>query len=334
MPLLTLLLTTAVAKGTVNLVLVDAHNKPLVGRDIWLTPTNSTKALRPFGVQWYVSPGDNVWHGTTNAKGQATIKGVPLRKPLMVVCNFGNRFDDYVRKSFAEATSVGLMKFEGAVYAGKPAKVVLAEDYRIVGKVTDYNGKPIPGSKVYLSDTGFGHMGGYPGTTLDEAVTAADGTYSMDRLPNCAFIVSVEAPDHYGVYGRTDNTPWEFLYVVNQGGVSGYSALLRKPETRFDFQIVQTAEVKVDVTGTFAEVNDWTIWLEKSPRTKDTFSDYTGHVLGKERSTTWHVMPGTYQVIFDNEKFWCSGPKFTVGQGEQKLLTVHMRDALKTKKRK
>src|SRR5262249_18366498 len=160
---------------------------------------------------------DGPYHGTTNKSGDVSIQRVPLRKPMMAIVKFGPRFDAFVsRNGNAAGGSMDVMKFEGAVYAGKKAHLVLANDREVSGTVTDAAGKPMPGIKVFLTDTGFGHMGGYPGTTLDKQTTDASGAYRFTMLPNCSFLAMVEAPSHRAVESRPGKGQWKLLAIVDQ----------------------------------------------------------------------------------------------------------------------
>ncbi len=326
-----LTLTLAIRTGTVRLHLTDAHNRPIPNHEVWLDTTSSTKPVRPFGVQWFIPSGP--YHGSTDKNGDAAIPGVPLRKPMMVVTRFGPRFDSYVTKNGnASGASLDVIKFEGAVYAGQKARVVLADDYEVSGTVTDAAGKPLPGIAVYLGDTGFGHMGGYPGTTLDGQVTDTHGAYRFTKLPNCAFLVVVDAAPHMGVESRVGNGPWRFLAIIGQLETSE-SVLTDKPKTTCDFRVSRTAHLTVSFKGTPSELKGWTAWAYRG---KDST---TGQDLGYDSSSSkvdWDVLPGniTIWVSIERGERWYVANKLTVQPGDVRTVEISMSEVLKRKARK
>jgi len=325
---LALLIAAAPKTGTVRLHLTDTHNRPIPNHEIWLTSTNSTKSVRPIGVQWFLP--DSPLHGKTNHAGEVAISKVPLGKPMMVVTKFGPRFDDFVEKNGnSSGSSLDVMKFEGAVYAGRRAHIVLARDREISGKVTDASGKPLEGVDVLLSDTGFGHMGGYPGTTLDRQSTDANGVYRFTRLPNCAFLIMADAKPHMAVESRPGSGPWELLAIVGQGWTSA-SAVLDKPVTTCDFRIYPTARLTVTFRGTPSELKGWTGWISRGKVTvaaRDIDYDASSSTI------TCDALPGQNTIVLTRDR----GEKrivvkrFTIKTGESLRVEISMADVLKRK---
>lgn len=326
---LALLLASAPKTGTIQLHLTDAHNRPIPNHEIWLTSTNSTKSVRTIGIQWYIPGGP--FHGITNRDGDVSISKVPLRKPMMVVTKFGPRFDDFVEKNGnASGASLDVMKFEGAVYAGKRSHIVLANDREITGKITDASGGPLKGVNVLLSDTGFGHMGGYPGTTLDKQSTDASGFYRFTRLPNCTFLVMADAAPHMAVESRPGRGPWEFLAIVGQAWTSA-SAVLNSPVARCDFRIYPTARLTVRFKGTPLELKGWTGWVSTGKVTvaaRDIDYDATSSTI------TCDALPGEVTVVLTRNRGEkrIVAKKFAIRTGESLSIEISMAEVLKREK--
>ena len=116
------LLAFLIPRGAVQLHVTDAHGKPIPNRKVSLAETNSTKPIRPFGIQYWAS--DEHMNGITNASGDVTILHVRPGKPMMVLVNFGPRFAPYLQKQHAgdppgyHYPTLDVMKLDGAVYAG------------------------------------------------------------------------------------------------------------------------------------------------------------------------------------------------------------------------
>ena len=324
-----LLIAAAPRTGTVRIHLTDAHNRSIPNHDIWLSETNSTKPVRPFGVQWYIPSGPGSFHGTSNRSGDVAISRVPLCKPMMVVTKFGPRFDAFVGKDNPSGLKLDVMKFEGAVYAGKRAHIILANDREITGKVTDAAGKPLNGVKVLLSDTGFGHMGGYPGTTLDRQATDGSGVYRFTRLPSCAFLLLPDAPTHMAVESRPGKGPWDFLAIVGQEWTSA-SALLTRPITVCDFRIYPTARLTVMFKGTPSEFKGWTAWISRGSVTvaaREIDYDATSSTI------TCDALPGQITVVLtrDRGEKRIVAKKFVIKTGESLKVEISMAEVLKRK---
>ncbi len=305
------------SRGTVALTVVDAHGKPIANREVWLDDTNSTKPIKPFGVQYGIPNRKPALKSKSNAAGVVKIAGVKTGKPMMVVTRLSPRFDDFVKKQTPEYEhwSMEIMRFEGAVYAGKPAKIVVADDYAIEGTVTDaQTGAPVADVPIALSDTGIGHMSGYPGTTIDETKTDANGHYAFRKLPNCIFEVDASPNgSSFGVESKTGNEPWQFRLLVNSKGEWAGSAsagvFLKSPLTRFDFRVSKTAQIDVTVKrGTQKTLRGWSLF----PYMKDA-SGATGRVLDypdpnkpphgpiDEDTAEFQLLPGTYKMVLQPE---------------------------------
>ncbi len=324
-----LLVMTSLKTGTVRLHLTDSHNKPIARHQVWLTPTNSTKLVRPFGVQWVIPGGS--YHGVTNQSGDVAISGVPMRKAMAVVTKFGPRFDPFVAKNGnPSGSSLDVMKFEGAVYAGKKASIMLADDREICGTVSDGEGKPMAGVEVVLSDTGFGHMGGYPGTTLDLQRTDARGFYRFARLPNCSFSFYALGPKGTAVQAQMDKGPLELLSTDDMG--TSASAMGSKAKTICNFHIVRTATVTAVFKGTPTEFAGWTAWMAAGS------SDLGGQELDYRPDSaqiTREALPGeiTIWISRDRGRIAYVAQKITVKPGETRTLEISMADVLKRKQR-
>jgi len=321
------LLLVVARTGTVRIHLTDGHNRPIAHHKVWLAETNSSKPVRPFGVQWGIPKGP--YHGVTNKNGGVAIPGVPLRKPMMVVVKFGPRFDAFVAKNGnSSGGSLDAMKFEGAVYAGKSAHVILAEDREITGTVTDAGGKPLKDVEVALSDTGFGHMGGYPGTTLDVQKTDGRGMYRFTRLPNCSFLMTADAAEGMALESRVEKGPWEFLAIIGQFWTS-QSVLLSKPSSRCDFRISQTAQITVIFKGTPAEFKGWTASVSPHGGGQDIGYSPSSSTL-KSR-----VLPGPVTVWLTRDAGQRSvvAKKLTLKPGESRTIQIVLADLLAGKSR-
>jgi len=303
------------SKGTVTLTVVDAHGKPIVGRDVWLDDTNSTKPIRPFGVQYGIPNRKPALKGKTNAAGVVKITGVRTGKAMMVVTRLSPRFDAFVKKQTPEYEhwSMEIMRLEGAVYAGKPAKIVVADDYAIEGTVTDaQTGAPIADVPIALSDTVIGHMSGYPGTTIDETKTDANGKYAFRNLPNCIFEVEASPKgSSIGVESKTGNEPWRYrMFLDAKGQMAGSSSsgvYLKGSKTQFDFRVSRTAQLEVVVKrGTIKSMRGWSLFPFMNDRDGATglaldFENPNKPPRGPmdEDSAEFQLLPGTYKMVFE-----------------------------------
>jgi hypothetical protein len=319
----------AIQTGTVKIHLTDAHNHPISAHEVWLDSTNSTKAVRPFGVQWYIP--DGPFHGITDKAGNVSIPHVPLRKPMMVVMKFGPRFDPFVGENNPSGASLDVIKFDGAVYAGRTAHVILADDREISGKVTDAEGKPISGIEVVLSDTGFGHMGGYPGTRLDLQKSDSGGNYRFSKLPNCTFSLFAFGPEGTAVESRVGSGPGE-LISTSEFETSA-SVLTREPKTTCDFKIIRTARVTATFKGTAAEFDGWTAWIHAGE------TDLGGQQLDYSSGSTTitrETLPGPVTVWVSRErgKIWWVAKKLDVKPGENRTVEISMAEVVKRKQRR
>jgi|GEM_PF-4440335 len=314
-------LLAAAKTGTVKIHLTDDRNRPIPNHEVWLTETNSTKQVRPIGIQWVIP--DEPYHGITDKNGDVAIRQVPLRKSMMVVTKFGPRFDAFVAKhGNASGLSLDVMKFEGAVYAGKSAHVVLAEDREIAGIVTDAAGKPLKDVEVVLTDTGFGHMGGYPGTDLDIQKTDGSGVYRFTRLPNCEFLISTIAEKGMAVESRAGKSPWQLIAIVGQEWTS-QSVLLSKPRAQCDFRIYQTAQVTVTFKGTPSELKGWTAEISNAGGQQLDFQP--SYSTLKRRTLPGEV---TIWLTRDDGKIRRVVKKLNLKPGESRTLEISMADVL------
>jgi hypothetical protein len=327
--MITTLAYFAIQTGTVRIHLTDAHSRPIAGHEIWLDKTNSTKAVRPFGIQWYIPGGS--FHGITDKAGNVSIPKVPLKKPMMVVVKFGPRFDPFVGENNPSGASLDVMKFEGAVYAGKKAHVILADDREISGKVTDAEGKPLAGIEVTLSDTGFGHMGGYPGTRLDLQKTDSQGNYRFTKLPNCYFSLFAFGPEGTAVQSRVGSGPTELISTSDFG--TSASVLAKEPKATCDFKIIRTAKVTAIFKGTAAEFDGWTAWIYAGD------NDLGGQQLDYSPTSTTitrETLPGpiTIWVSRDLGNVWWVAKKLDVEPGEKRTVEISMAEVLKRRQRR
>jgi hypothetical protein len=296
-----LLLAIAGGPGTdVKLHVTDAHGKPLANQEVWLQPTNSTKPIRPFGIQWGTPDNNRYMHGFTDANGNVIIQKAKWRTPLMVITRFGPRFNSYVDKQHlhdpagaVEHQDMDVMKMEGAVYAGGSAHIVIANDYRIVGRVTDFEtGKPVPNVPIYLDDTSFGHMGGYPLTELDDTKTDASGSFVFSHLPNCQFTIFLWMKPTYGLEGREDHGKWDALGVNRPGfnGAIGEMLLLNKPVVKCDFRLSEPAELTVIVDMHGRSAADWVVATAED-----------GQGLSNGTTFKTFCLPGPQRIVFTRE---------------------------------
>ncbi|CAN5487536.1 hypothetical protein BH11ARM1_BH11ARM1_00950 [soil metagenome] len=256
-----LLMVSGVYIGTIKLHLTDAHNRPIANHEAWLVSTNSTKPIRPFGVQWWIPEDWGYYHGKTDANGDIAIPGLPVEDPMMVITKFGPRFDSLVGEEDRGTASVDVIKYEGAVYPGKPSHMLLANDYEISGKVTDASRKPLKGVTVFLSDTGIGHMSGRPQMVLDQQETDSGGNYRFKKLPNCEFEIMASADPGHGIESRPGKGAWKFLEIVDQYS-SSQLVTLRTSKTICDFRISITAKLTVKFKGTPSEFKGWSVWVQ------------------------------------------------------------------------
>lgn len=321
-----LLLATALGPGTdVKLHVTDAHGRPKANREIWLQPTNSTKPVRPFGVQWIAPDNDRYMHGLTDAKGNVTIHKAKWRTPLMVITRFGPRFDPYVARSHANDPPgyvyqhMDVMKMEGAVYAGGSAHIVIADDYEIVGRVTDFkSGDPLPNVPVYLEDTDFGHMGGYPLTDLDDTKTDAGGNFAFTNLPNCNMTVEVRPNTPYGIEARVDNKKWKPIAVYGGPdhfyGSWGTWVLLNKPISRCDFRISKPARLTIKVSG--GSLDGWSVNVD----------DEGGLDLSGASTFTEYYVPGAHEVWFERNSDYkrFNAARIRLSDAEKRTLDLRL----------
>jgi hypothetical protein len=299
-----LLLVSLVGTGSVHLTLTDAHNKPLVHREVWLDSTNSTKNVRPFGDFWFI-PNAQKMTGVTDGNGKVTIDRIPTGEPYMVITRLGSRFGE----------NMDVMKLEGAVYVGKPAHIIVADDYKIVGAVTQFEtGAPLEGVSIELDDTGFGQMGGYPLTRLDSTKTDSHGRYVFDRLPNCSYTVMMrDVSPGMGVESRVENGAWEFLQISGEdgefGGSSERSMRLVKSEASYDFRQSRAAKLKLIIRkGSLKTMRGWTVSLrtEADGSSKGVLLDYENLNVPAAppkdiQIVTWPVMHGNHSIIFTRD---------------------------------
>jgi hypothetical protein len=164
---------------------------------------------------------------------------------MMVVTRFGPRFEPLGQRKRASGIRMDTMKLDGAVYAGKPTRVIVARNREIVGQVVDYKGSPLAGIPITLSDTMYGHMSGYPLTELDATRTDASGNYRFARLPNCRFTISAlpKVPAHVETLSAKGR--WEFLSVDRGQGLSGYIGVIVQADgaiSRCDFRVSKPTE--------------------------------------------------------------------------------------------
>ena len=318
--------------GTVKLRLTDEMSRPVAAHEIWLAPTNSTKPVRPFGIQWQVPQGAGTYCGLTDNSGEVSIKGVPTGRPMMVITKFGPRFDEFVGESRPGGGSFDVMKFEGAVYTGRTSHITLSQSREILGRVVDGSGQPLSGVDVELTDTGFGHMGGYPGTTLDIQRTDTDGHYRFTNLPNCHFLIMPKAESHAAIDSRMGEGAWRFLGIVDQRW-SSQSILLNRRVTTADFRVQPTGLVSVTFKGAKAELKGWTAWAARGS------NDLTGRDLGYDESAssfTCYCPPGQLTIWLSREgsDYRQLAGRFWVTAGERKTVRISIAEALNRKTNK
>lgn len=341
--IVTLLATMVMAPVTLHLS--NAKGKPIANREVWIMPTNSTKGIRNFGWHWSIPRGSDAKKGKTDSAGNVKIDGVKKGVPMMVITIFGPRFDPIIRAravaqdpevaKYTESQSMDVIKFEGAVYAGKPANVVLADNYQITGRATDFEtGAPVPNVTVVLKDTGFGHMGGYPGTDLEETKTDAQGRYTFRNLPNLYYEIEArKAGPSVGIESRPESGNWRVATIFNSKGEwqlsSDRGLLLDQPQRSFDFRISKTATLEIVVKkGTAKSFKGWTVSVD------GTSGSGSGENLGwidpnkpaseseKDKFIEQTLIPGTCTVIFlresDSKQFQVAKLKLKSGS-HQKL---------------
>jgi hypothetical protein len=336
--MLTLLaLTLAYSTGTVKLHIVDAHGKPLANRVVWLVPTKATKPIGSFGYHWPQSQPKLT--GSTNGKGDVEFRGVRKGQPMMVIVRFGPRFDPFVLKKFREIAppnvtmvdmTMDVVRFDGAAYVGKSTKVVLADDYQIIGRVIDREtGKQRSKVLVQLSDTGTGHMSGYPGTTIEETLTDAKGNYVFKNLPNLAYEVFIGPSVPFAVESKVDADPWRLIVIV--GGKDLWSStsnwcVLDKPLKRADFRISVPAKVTIKMKGGSAKLEGWVLSVGEG---------YAGRVLAYPGDYVVAVLPGKLEVWITHD----SGKKvhvdwITLRPGESRTLEYTLSEVLARRRKK
>lgn len=337
--ILSILATTAVAPVTLHLS--DAKGKPIANHEVWVMPTNSEKGIRNFGYQWFIPSSKDAKKGKTDASGNVKIAGVKKGVPMMVITRFGPRFDPQLRKNENPPPTMDVIKFEGAVYAGKPAKVILADNYEITGRVTDFEtGAPIPNVTVVLEDTGFGHMGGYPLTDLEETKSDANGQYVFRNLPNCCFSVTArkEGPS-VGIESRMDSKIWRVESLYNTKGEwqlsADHSLVLDQSRKICDFRISKAATLEIVVKkGTAKSFKGWTLHIEGA---SDTGS---GRQLGwidpnkpasepaKDEYIEETLIPGPCTISFERESDHKQFPvaKLTLKSGSRQKLEFKISD--------
>lgn len=311
--IISVVLSSHIATGTVRLQVTDSHGKPIANRQIWLAPTNSTKSVRPFGYQWWLPDAPTTLTGKTDKAGNVSISGVQKGKPMMIITRFGPPFDAYVQSQYHTPHSMDVMKMDGAVYVDKPARVVVSDDYEILGRVTKLEtGGPVPGVEVILLDTLMGHMSGYPLTPLDKTITKTDGTYSFRRLPNCDFTVFLgKVTPSSGVESKAEFEPWTYMDITDAKGESSMRDIrgltYRKPRAYLNFRLSQIAYLTTTIRkGTFSTMRGWILWMDRvdvHPR-----ANLSGNSLDwadpnhpnskpkKEEVFTRSLIPGTYLI--------------------------------------
>lgn len=287
----------------VSLKVTNTHGKPISNHEVWLTPTSSTKDIRPFGDFWKIEPSN--FYGKTNAFGDVVIVGVPRGKPMGVITRFGPRFDPFVRAETNLDIEMDVMKLQGAVYPGRPAHVIIADDYQISGLVTNAEtGAPMRGVEVHLCDNFFGHMLGYPLTTLDETKTNASGRYAFKRLPNCSFnVVLPSTGPSRAVESRVGSGPWDIRSSGNYSSAS--PILLNRSRTNCDFRISRLATLTVAVRkGTARSLGGWALWVgfhrsgfrDDFPDGNRCYLDRLAPPNREQEVTSQALIPGTYTV--------------------------------------
>ena len=349
--LLSLAVSYALATGVVKLTVNDAPGKPVVNRQIWLVPTESTKNVRPFGVHWRVPDTAPIHTGTTDKAGKVSIRGVQKEKPMMVIMRFGPRFDAFVMKDShrsPDSPSMDVMKFEGAVYAEKPAQILLANDYEIGGRVTDRDsGKPIAGFAVNLCDTMAGHMSGYPLTVIDQVTTGLDGRYTFSNLPNCYYSLEMgRVGPLVGIESKFGNDQWKVDGVSQQE--KGFAemtvqpeVLLNKPKAHVDFRVSRVAELTVDIKkGLAKSLRGWILTVEFRgagfSRELDWASMSSKRSPSKsEEVITQTLVPGTYSILLERKSDHATFVAKTIQlkSGEHKRIDLTLSTALASKRR-
>lgn len=346
--IISLLLPLAMGPGTdVKLYVTNAHGKPVINREIWLEQTNSTKKIRPFGVQWRAPDNNRYMHGVTDATGNVTISKAKWRTPLTVITRFGPRFDPYVDLEHADDppgairhVSMDVMKLEGAVYAGGSGHVVIADDYKIEGRVTDFEtGKPIANVPVYLEDTDFGHMGGYPLTDLDKTTTDGTGRYSFTRLPNCYFTVEIRPKSPHGIEASEPGAEWSLVsvdggpkprdgtFIQGYYGTYGRQLLLDRPLRQCDFRVSVPTLLTVKVNGGSKPIKGWTVWVD---------DDAPGLELSYSSTFIIYLVPGMHHVVLERHS---DSRRFNAGQvllksGEKRTLEYRLEDIVGKRRNK
>lgn len=165
--------------ATITLNVVDGHGRPAKGKRLTITPNPNNTKLERVGViapPLYLPDGmEPFLSRVSDDNGKIVFPKLPRGENFRITTLVG--FDDP-------------MHYLGVVTPGQTATVVLADDYELTGQVLRA-GKPVPNIPVYISDTGHGHMSGYPGTVLRTVKTDQQGRYRVTNLPNCAFNVSL-----------------------------------------------------------------------------------------------------------------------------------------------
>lgn len=247
--------------GTVTLHVIDEHGAPIADHEVILERSSEVMPLRPYGFQWF-DPGypkeiQARLAGKTNSAGNVSFSKLPKGVGFMVITSFGPTFDPGLgRLNDPNRQSMDIMGFQGAVMADKPANIVIAHDRGISGRVTRFgSGAPVSGIPVVLTDTGFGHMIGYPGTQLRTVKTDSSGAFQFISLPNCSFKVGIgslpqEPKTSYALESRIGTAAWALQGIAtNDFGFSGSDGteiwLRHTAIVQCDFRLSEPATVVV-----------------------------------------------------------------------------------------
>ena len=276
--------------GTVEIRLIDETGNPVVNKRIWLSPTHETQPVRSFGYFWgkpdYPSELEGHLEGVTDGKGDLKLPNLPKDVTFNVTIDPG-LFSD--------------MTYFGSVRVGKATKLLLAHDRQVSGRVFQLGtSKGISGITVLLKDTGYGHMGGYPGTVLRTAVTDRSGGYAFTNLPNCTFSVTLKAPREETkapcmVDAKTHGN-WQFefgdLGPRNWFGTPGPWLWIKSKTNTCDFRLSAPCKISVSLNNPkHLSTKGWFVTTEEG-----------GFSLQEQPLATFDVAAGRHKVSLCNPK--------------------------------
>ncbi len=99
---------------------------------------------------------------------------------------------DVLRSGFAPGAAPGVV-----VPAEEPVRIVLKPTSAVEGRTVDPDGKPVPGTRLFLMPTGPTAMGGgsfvFTSESMRDAVSGEDGLFRMEDVPAGSFELSASA---------------------------------------------------------------------------------------------------------------------------------------------